>query len=64
MQTAEELRREVLCQNSFTAEACSPPAATLTRLAGLLSAHDHRAARLAAGTPFCDLMQEDGDVPS
>ncbi len=49
MESAEQLRLEFLCQNSFTADACSPPLETVTRLAAILERHDRLAARLDSG---------------
>lgn len=64
MHTAEELRGEFLCQNSFTADACSAPAATLARLAALMSTFDRRTARLTAGCSFREMLAEEGcDAP-
>jgi V/A-type H+-transporting ATPase subunit A len=64
MHTTEELREGFLCQNSFTADACSPPAATLERLAALLAAFERRTARLAAGRSFREMLAEEaGDAP-
>ena len=64
MHTAEALRNDFLCQSSFTADASSPPAATLSRLTGLLDLHERRAARLAAGLSFREVLaEENADAP-
>lgn len=63
MRTAERLRLEFLCQNSFTADAYSAPAATLERLMAILAGHDRLAARLDAGLTYSEaLAQEVGDA--
>jgi len=59
MAAAEELRSRFLCQNSFSEEACSPPAATLERLAALLATYEQRSARLATGESFREALQEE-----
>ena len=56
MHTAERLRLEFLCQNSFTMDAYSAPAATLDRLQAILAGHQRVAARLADGTPYSEAL--------
>ena len=64
MAAAEELRMRFLCQNSFTEDACSPPAATMERLAKLMAKYEQRKTRLAAGESFRETMQKEGrDAP-
>lgn len=64
MRTAERLRLDFLCQNSFTADAFSAPAATLECLAAILDEHDRIAARLDQGLTYSEaLAQEVCDAP-
>jgi V/A-type H+-transporting ATPase subunit A len=63
MRTAERLRGEFLCQNSFTDEAFSSPAATLARLTLILAEHDRITARLDGGLTYSEaLTQEASDA--
>jgi V/A-type H+-transporting ATPase subunit A len=59
MRTAEQLRLDYLCQNSFTADAYSAPAETLARLQAILAGHDRIAARLAAGLPYSEALAQE-----
>ncbi|TLM65847.1 MAG: V-type ATP synthase subunit A [Deltaproteobacteria bacterium] len=64
MRTAERLRLEFLCQNSFTADAYSAPAATLQRLAAILVEHDRIGAALDSGLTYSEaLAREVCDAP-
>ncbi len=58
METAERLRLEFLCQNSFTADACSAPADTLARLATILARYDRAMARLTSGQSLREALEE------
>jgi V/A-type H+/Na+-transporting ATPase subunit A len=59
MRTAEQLRLDFLCQNSFTADAYSAPAATLAQLQAILAGHDRIAARLDAGLPYSEALAQE-----
>jgi V/A-type H+-transporting ATPase subunit A len=59
MHSAEQLRLEFLCQNSFTADAYSAPDATLARLQAILAGHDRIAARLDAGLPYSEALAQE-----
>lgn len=61
MHTAERLRLEFLCQNSFTDDACSKPAETLRRLKTILEEHDRSAAQLDAGLTYSEALSRGGD---
>lgn len=56
MRTAERLRLEFLCQNSFTDDAYSEPAATLARLTTILAEHDRIATRLDGGLTYSEAL--------
>jgi V/A-type H+-transporting ATPase subunit A len=60
MRTAERLRLEFLCQNSFTEDACSEPAATLARAAAILEEHDRLVVGLDAGLSFRQALEREG----
>jgi V/A-type H+-transporting ATPase subunit A len=59
MHSAEQLRLEFLCQDSFTADAYSAPDATLTRLQAILTEYDRIAARLDAGLPYSEALAQE-----
>jgi len=64
MRTAEQLRLQFLCQNSYTEDAYSAPLATLARLTTILAGHDRIAARLAAGRSYREALKEEAcDAP-
>jgi V/A-type H+-transporting ATPase subunit A len=56
MRTAETLRGEFLCQNSFTDEAFSAPPATLERLTRILAGHDRITAGLDRGLAYSEAL--------
>lgn len=63
MRTAERLRHDFLCQNSFTADAYSAPATTLACLSAILDEHDRIAAGLDQGLTFSEAVaREVGDA--
>jgi len=63
MRTAEKIRLEFLCQNSFTDDAYATPQSTLEQIAALISEHERLNAGLKEGTLLDDLLKEDSDAP-
>ncbi len=61
MRTAEKLRGEFLCQNSFTDDAFSSPPATLERLSQILAEHDRITADLDAGLTYSEALAGEDD---
>ncbi|MEJ2518857.1 MAG: V-type ATP synthase subunit A, partial [Desulfuromonadales bacterium] len=62
MDTAEKIRLDFLCQNSFTDDAYAPPEKTIATIAALIENHDARQAALADGALLDDLLKEDSDA--
>ena len=63
MRTAEKIRLEFLCQNSFTDDAYATPQSTLEQIAALISEHERLKAGLTEGILLDDLLREDDDAP-
>ena len=62
MRTAEKIRLEFLCQNSFTDDAYAPPKSTLEQIAALITEHQRLNTGLKEGALLDDLLKEDGDA--
>jgi V/A-type H+-transporting ATPase subunit A len=62
MRTAEKIRLEFLCQNSFTDDAYATPQNTLAQIAALLAEHERLNQGLQEGRLLDDLLREDGDA--
>ena len=63
MRTAEKIRLEFLCQNSFTDDAYATPRSTIEQIAALVAEHDRLAAALDVGGLLDDLLKEANDAP-
>ncbi len=67
MRTAEKIRLDFLCQNSFTDDAYSTPQNTIKHIAALTAEHDRLTAALDDGALLDDLLEksrkEAGDAP-
>ncbi len=63
MRTAEKIRLEFLCQNSFTDDAYATPQSTLEQIAALISEHERLKAGLTEGILLDELLREDDDAP-
>ena len=62
MRTAEKIRLEFLCQNSFTDDAYATPKNTLEQIAALIAEHERLKAALQEGALLDDLLKEDDDA--
>jgi len=62
MAAAERVRRDFLCQNSFSADAFSAPAQTLKRIAEIVDNYDQNLGRLAADEPLAEIMKGQSDA--
>jgi len=62
MRTAEKIRLDFLCQNSFTEDAYATPENTVGRIAGLVDEHDRHMAALKEGALLEDLLKEARDA--
>ncbi len=62
MVAAERVRREFLCQNSFSSDAYSTPQQTLERITAIVSAYDLMVTKLEAGEPLSDILREQTDA--
>jgi V/A-type H+-transporting ATPase subunit A len=63
MRTAEKIRLDFLCQNSFTEDAYTSPESTIEHIAALIEEHDRLAAALDGGALLDDLLKEAADAP-
>jgi len=63
MRTAEKIRLEFLCQNSFTKDAFATPQSTLEQITKLVDEHERISAGLKEGAMLDDLLMEDGNAP-
>lgn len=63
MRTAEKIRLDFLCQNSFTDDAYTSPESTIEHIAALIAEHDRLAAALDDGALLDDLLKEAADAP-
>ena len=62
MHTAERIRLDFLCQNSFTDDAYATPQSTVESINALVEEHDKLAQALADGELLDDLLKEDADA--
>jgi V/A-type H+-transporting ATPase subunit A len=58
MRTAEKIRLDFLCQNSFTDDAYATPQDTIEHIAALTAEHDRLAAALDDGALLDDLLEK------
>ncbi len=58
MRTAEKIRLDFLCQNSFTDDAYATPQNTIEHIAALTAEHDRLAAALDDGALLDDLLEK------
>ena len=63
MRTAEKIRLDFLCQNSFTDDAYATPQNTIEQISALIAEHDRCTAALHDGTIFDDLFKETANAP-
>ena len=63
MRTAEKIRLDFLCQNSFTEDAYAAPQTTIEHITALVAEHDRLAAALDGGALLDDLLKEAADAP-
>jgi V/A-type H+-transporting ATPase subunit A len=63
MFTAERIRLDFLCQNSFTEDAYAPPEQTGARIAALIDRHDKVLSSLENGQSFNDALAEESNAP-
>lgn len=63
MCTAEKIRLDFLCQNSFSDDAYTTPQNTVAQITTLVSEHDRIAAALNDGALLVDLLKEAADAP-
>jgi V/A-type H+-transporting ATPase subunit A len=62
MRTAEKIRLEFLCQNSFTEDAYATPESTLEQIAKLIDEHERLSTALQEGALLDDLLKEEGNA--
>jgi V/A-type H+-transporting ATPase subunit A len=58
MRTAEKVRLDFLCQNSFTDDAYTAPHSTIGQIDALVAEHDRLAAALKDGALLDDLLEK------
>jgi V/A-type H+-transporting ATPase subunit A len=63
MRTAEKIRLDFLCQNSFTEDAFAAPKSTIESISMLVAEHDELSAALDDGALLDDLLKEAADAP-
>ncbi len=63
MRTAEKIRLDFLCQNSFTEDAFAAPKSTIESITRLVAEHDQLSAALDDGALLDDLLKEAADAP-
>jgi V/A-type H+-transporting ATPase subunit A len=63
MRTAEKIRLDFLCQNSFTEDAFAAPQDTFEHITALITEHDRLNIALKGGALLDDLLREDDDAP-
>jgi V/A-type H+-transporting ATPase subunit A len=63
MRTAEKIRLDFLCQNSFTEDAYAAPKSTIECITELVGEHDRLTAALDDGGLLDDLLKEAADAP-
>ena len=62
MRTAEKIRLDFLCQNSFTDDAYAPPQSTLEQMTALIAEHERLKTGLEEGALLDDLLKEADDA--
>lgn len=62
MRTAERVRLDFLCQNSFSEDAYAEPGDTVARIERLIDEHDRLLARLGDGLPLGQVLREAADA--
>lgn len=62
MRTAEKIRLDFLCQNSFTDDAYATPQNTIEHIRELIAEHDRLAVAVDAGGLLDDLLKEASDA--
>ena len=62
MRTAEKIRLEFLCQNSFTDDAYATPEGTIDKIGTLVSEHDRLSKALKEGALLDDLLKENANA--
>jgi len=62
MRTAEKIRLDFLCQNSFTDDAYAPPQSTLEQITALIAEHERLKTALEEGALLDDLLKEADDA--
>ena len=63
MRTAEKIRLDFLCQNSFTEDAFAAPRSTIESITTLVAEHDQLSAALDDGALLDDLLKEAANAP-
>ena len=63
MRTAEKIRLDFLCQNSFTEDAFAAPKSTIESITTLVAEHDQLSAALDNGALLDDLLKEAAHAP-
>jgi len=63
MRTAEKIRLDFLCQNSFTEDAYTTPEQTVAQIATLIAEHDRLRTALDDGALLDDLLKEAANAP-
>lgn len=63
MRTAEKIRLDFLCQNSFTEDAFAAPKNTIESITTLVAEHDQLSAALDDGALLDDLLKEAANAP-
>ena len=62
MSVADRVRRDFLCQNSFSADAFSSPQQTVQLITSILDRYDHALKRLEDGVLLSDILQGESDA--
>jgi len=63
MRTAEKIRLDFLCQNSFTEDAFAAPKSTIESITMLVAEHDQLSTALDDGALLDDLLKEAANAP-
>ncbi len=62
MHAAERVRRDFLCQNSFSADAYATPQQTLERISAIVERYDRALQQLDAGTLLSEILKGQDDA--
>ncbi len=62
MHAAERVRRDFLCQNSFSADAYATPQQTLERISAIVERYDQALQQLDAGTLLSEILKGQDDA--